>query len=132
MIDTKELRIGNYVYNSIHSMFPMRVVGIGEDWVYLDFEGNEGDVWEATPEELEPVLITDRVLKKAGFVPTDTCYHDKPLGDNKRMQYYKHESRLRVWYDSTDIIFECHGIRYLHQLQNAYYLATEQELEVKR
>lgn len=131
MIDTKELRLGNYVYDSIHNKFPMRVVGIGEDWVYLDFEGNEGDLWDATPKELEPIEITKEVLKKAGFAPTDTCYHDKPLEDNKRMQYYKHESRLRVWYDNTDVIFECYGIRCLHQLQNAHYLATGHELDIK-
>jgi hypothetical protein len=47
------------------------------------------------------------------------------------MLYYKHESRLCVWYKAEDIIFECHGVHHLHQLQNAYYLATGDELEIQ-
>lgn len=44
--------------------YPMVVVGIftllsdlagGKGTVYLDFEGNEGDVWEEDIEDLEPV-----------------------------------------------------------------------------
>ena len=42
-----ELRIGNWVYDSKYTQYPMQVVCVGSDYVYLDFEGNEGDVWEA-------------------------------------------------------------------------------------
>ena len=35
---------------------PMQVVGIYKDGtVYLDFEGNEGDWWEAEAKELKPI-----------------------------------------------------------------------------
>lgn len=131
LIDTKELRLGNWVYDGERTQFPMQVVAIGKDWVHLDFPGNEGGVWEADIKDLRLIPLTKEVLEKAGFVATGTCYHDKSLGDNKRMLYYEQASLLCVWYDSTCVIFECHGIRYLHQLQNAYYLATGQELEVK-
>ena len=54
-----ELRIGDRV-QEIDTRFPMTVVGLYstlEDLksgtVDLDFEGNEGDVWECKPEELE-------------------------------------------------------------------------------
>lgn len=55
----------------------------------------------------------------------------------KMMQFYKHESRLRVYYRGKheelpgEVIYECHGIHYLHELQNAFYMATGEELEVK-
>lgn len=32
---------------------------------------------------------------------------------------------------TEDIIFECHSVYYLHQLQNAYYMATGEEMEVQ-
>lgn len=52
-MDIKELYIGNMVQNKSHK-FPMRVVGLfASDTVYLDFDGNEGDVWEEDIEDLE-------------------------------------------------------------------------------
>lgn len=57
-----DLRIGDRVQNKT-SKFPMTVVDIISDFslpinpnkgtVYLDFEGNEGDVWEENVEDLE-------------------------------------------------------------------------------
>lgn len=48
-----DLRIGDIVCNP-RTKFPMRVVGIYEDGtVYLDFDGNEGDVFEENCKDLE-------------------------------------------------------------------------------
>lgn len=58
-----ELRIGDRVQEK-NTRFPMTVVGLystleelskGKGDVYLDFEGNEGDMWIRKPEELERV-----------------------------------------------------------------------------
>jgi len=56
-----ELRIGDRV-QEIGTRFPMTVVGLystlddlKSGTVNLDFEGNEGDLWERKPEELERV-----------------------------------------------------------------------------
>jgi hypothetical protein len=58
-----ELHIGDTVCQK-DDRFPMVVVGLhstldelskGQGDVYLDFEGNEGDMWEHKPEELERV-----------------------------------------------------------------------------
>jgi len=49
------IRIGQMVCNKTNK-FPMRVVGIFDDGtVYLDFEGNEGGVWEEKAKDLELV-----------------------------------------------------------------------------
>ena len=51
-----EIKIGDKLCDKIDK-FPMYVVGIFEcGTIYLDFEGNEGDVWEAEIETLERVL----------------------------------------------------------------------------
>ena len=51
-----EIKIGDKLCDKIDK-FPMYVVGIFDDGtVYLDFEGNEGDVWDAKIETLERVL----------------------------------------------------------------------------
>lgn len=58
-----DLKIGDRV-QEIDTRFPMVVVGLhstldelakGKGDVYLDFEGNEGDMWECEAEELERV-----------------------------------------------------------------------------
>lgn len=58
-----ELRIGDRVQEK-NTRFPMTVVGLystlsdlKSGTVNLDFEGNEGDMWEHKPEELERVNI---------------------------------------------------------------------------
>jgi hypothetical protein len=129
-LSAQELRIGNWVYDGERTQFPMQVVAIGKDWVHLDFPSNEGGVWETDIKDLRPIAVTVEILKKAGF-KWDGGYGHKRLDENKTMQYYKHESRLRVWYKTEDVIFECHCVYYLHQLQNAYYMATGDELEVQ-
>lgn len=42
MIATGDLRLGNWVYESECTRYPMYVHTIGEDYVYLNFDGNEG------------------------------------------------------------------------------------------
>lgn len=55
-MNIKDIRIGDLVQDK-HTKFPMKVVGLFEDGlVYLDFDGNEGDVWENDIEDLEPCL----------------------------------------------------------------------------
>lgn len=48
----QDIKIGDIVCN-VHTKFPMKVVGIYEDGtIYLDFEGNEGDVFEENIKDL--------------------------------------------------------------------------------
>ena len=48
-----DLRIGDIVCNK-RTKYPMKVVGIYEDGtIYLDFEGNEGDVFEENCKDIE-------------------------------------------------------------------------------
>ena len=67
MISVPDLCIGNWVYDGERTQFPMQVVGIGTDYVYLDFEGNEGDLWESKPEDLMGIPLTEKLLEKIGF-----------------------------------------------------------------
>jgi hypothetical protein len=126
-LSAQDLRIGNWVYDGERTRFPMQVVGIGKDWVYLDFPGNEGDLWEADIKDLRPIAIDKEVLKKAAFCYLFPYYH-KDWGRNT-VEYSCIRNTLRVLEYSTSI-FQCECF-YLHQLQNAYYLATGEEMEVQ-
>lgn len=68
-----DLKIGDIVC-SPRTEFPMRVVGIYEDGtVYLDFEGNEGDVFEENCKELE--FAEGR--KKPEAVEYNKCFYNE-------------------------------------------------------
>lgn len=101
-LSAHDLRIGNWVYDGIYAKYPMQVVAIGKDWVHLDFPGNEGGVWEADIKDLQPIEITEEFLMNNGFKNgTPPLYHDA----------------LSV----------C--LKYVHELQNVYYIAVGKEFE---
>ena len=59
-MDICDIKIGDKVCNK-EDGFPMIVVGIhsslddlSNGTVYLDFEGNEGDMWEEEAKDLQP------------------------------------------------------------------------------
>ena len=61
-------QVGDWVYDSNRSQYPMQVVAVAKYGdVYLDFEGNEGGIWECKADEVEPIKITTEILRKNGF-----------------------------------------------------------------
>lgn len=149
MIASKDLMLGNWVYDGDKTQFPMFVQAIGEDYVYLNFEGNEGDVWESTLEELQGIPITEELLTKMGFwkIPKNHFYELQFHNDDTRETRCAITLSLKVGianvtkYKEPELPVEdglhllqpsgtaC--IKYLHELQNLFRCITKQELEVK-
>lgn len=127
MIKASELMLGNWVYDGDKTKFPMQVIAIGEDYVYLDFEGNEGDVWESTPEELQGIPLTPELLHKCGYerpFETDFCHEDVYFDldfDIERNEFY-------WWYNNEYRMGE--PIKYLHELQNQIWIFRKQKIKV--
>lgn len=122
MIHTKELMLGNYV---TYLDTPMYVTGIFSDTAYLNFEGNEGDVFEIEEESLAGVPITEELLEKCGFRKGEYYWFgpdetEVALVGSVALMDFMGDGDWRV----TDIQF-------LHELQNAYYMLTKKQLEVK-
>lgn len=130
---TTDFRIGNIITDE--NGFEMYVVGIGEDWLTADFDGNQGDVWEFDFKHSfpKPVELTEEILLKCGFVKDefDNWENETRLGLYKPEEF---DGYLSIWGDST--VGECN---YLHQLQNLYWCLcgkeiwklTNEELKVK-
>ena len=131
-ISTSELRLGNWVYDGNYTKFPMQVETISKDYVYLDFEGNEGDVYECSNEEIHPIPITGEILKKIGFVKHN-------LYGYKEHFIYRYECsnrlELTALFDSDfslDICGIAKRISNLHHLQNIMLDLFGIKLEIKR
>lgn len=113
--------------DSEYAQYPMQVACIGSDYVYLDFEGNEGDVWECDCKEIVPIPLTEELIEKQGW--EKVCYY---YTDKNGLEIYETNDGWHLHIDDD----KCQTtiailIKYLHELQNAYFVVTKKELEVK-
>lgn len=128
MIKVSDLCIGNWVYDGERTQFPMFIRAIGEDYVYLDFEGNEGTWFEADNKDLQGIPLTESLLVQCGFgIKDGLCRKGsvkvKPCRGFVSIEYQS-EGQLTATAHSTQI-------HYLHQLQNFVYAITRQQLNIK-
>ena len=135
-ITTSDLRLGNWLYESDKSKFPMQVESIGKNWIYLDFEGNEGDVFENSDKEIYPIPITkELIVKSLNAEPLGDDYSVK-LGDYRYIYFrINNDGYISIDFFNYDDNSEneiCDGIRYVHELQNLYHAFTGKELEIRR
>lgn len=85
---------------------PMRVVGLGESWVWLEINPEQGDPFEFEPSEIRGIEITDEILEKNGLHDAEYGLVIKPKDD-----------KLCA---SVGVSIE---IKYVHELQHALRLA---------
>lgn len=132
MIKTKELMLGNWVLSGAKTQFPMYVTGIFDDVAYLDFEGNEGDIWEEKEEDMFPVPLTKEILLKNGFTKR------KMLGYTYHFyyEYYTDDIVIKITAlyncDFSVLMFgRAMNVNYVHELQNLLTFAgVEMEFKI--
>lgn len=140
MIATSDLRLGNWVHDSECTRYPMYVQAIGEDYVCLNFDGNEGDVWECKPEELQGIPITEELLTKMGARKvTDIgwnvveSYSAGVRIELRVILFSESEIDVKIRRSTPHLedYFQGSSIHYLHELQNLYWDLTKEELKIK-
>ena len=140
MIAISDLRIGNWLYDSECTRYPMYVHTIGEDYVYLNFDGNEGDVFECKPEELQGIPLTEELLTKMGARKvTDIgwnvveSYSAGVRIELRVILFSESEIDVKIRRSTPHLedYFQGSSIHYLHELQNLYWDLTKQELKIK-
>lgn len=130
MIPANDLAIGNWVYDGERTQFPMFVQTIADDYVYLNFESNEGDVWESTPEELQGIPLTAELLEKIGFSFSNGLWRHS-LGVKVKPEdgfVFIENKDEEKWLYSYGFF---KGIHYLHQLQNLLAIVLKQEFKIE-
>ena len=135
-ITTSDLRLGNWLYYTKETMFPMQVYALGNDWVQLDFEGNESDVFENTDKEIYPIPITKELIVKSLNSEILGDDYSVKLGDYRYIYFrINNDGYISIDFFNYDDNSEneiCDGIRCVHELQNLYHALTGKELEIKR
>lgn len=127
MIPVGELMLGNWVYDGDKTKFPMFVSGLDINDVYLNFDGNEGDIWESSPEELQGIPLTGDLLEKIGFTYKDGLWRHR-WGINVKPEagfvFIENKDEEHWLYGTCT----CKDIWHLHQLQNLVRIITKKEL----
>ncbi|WP_333615719.1 hypothetical protein [Bacteroides pyogenes] len=122
MIKTNELRLGNWLEFEDGGI-PMFVSAIFDDTVYLDFDGNEGDVWEEDGKDMAGIPLTEDTLSQV----FETYAHKWELNDIIIVKDRLKDNVYNVHLGNTFI----REIKYVHELQNIYFTLTGEELEMK-
>lgn len=135
MIHYRDLMIGNWVYLSEKTKYPMQVVGIGEDYCYLNFEGNEADPFDGVDKDMMPIKVTDELLLKIGFkhlssgidLIEDFMFEMNEV--NIVIGKYNNRYSCSFWKITKELGY--FNFKYLHELQNGIRLITKSDLEIK-
>ena len=132
----KELQIGDWIQDE--NGFQWQIIGVGDDYAYATFEGNEGDPWEFNDKDdkPEPIEITEDILRQnkwevQGYtlLPSEH-YYVKDEGGNHLLLSH---GTLSIWIACgeandgvfSDVVLPCKSV---HQLQQALRLAGLSEI----
>lgn len=111
--------------------YPMYVDSIFRDTVYLEFEGNEGDVWEENIKDLKPITLTEDILLNAGFRKHKMSGYDSHFIYSL---FIGGETIGITAIYNADFSIMLHGVargvKHLHRLQNIIKIVTGNELEI--
>lgn len=119
-----ELRLDNYVANE-HG-FAMYIVDLARDMVYLDFQGNEGDVWECETKDLKPLPINEypNVLIELGFsYDKERDIHVRSKDDITIKLKKSNDGMYDVFTEGVHS-----RVQYIHELQNFVFDNLDIEL----
>jgi hypothetical protein len=136
---TNDLKIGNWVKvnDPIFGVNTYKVATIRDNGIIT-----LSDNISCLVDNIEPIELTEELLLKIGFEDRKGYFnYSKVFGDENNYCdsihiYYC--PRLKHFKFTHDKVKECdlqtmdlYNIQYLHQLQNVYFLLTNQELEIK-
>lgn len=130
MIPVGELMLGNWVYDGDRTEFPMFVIGLDINDVYLNFDGNEGDIWESSSEELQGIPLTGELLRKIGFSYVDGLWRHKwgvKVKPEAGFVFIENKNDEHWLYGTAT----CKDVWYLHQLQNLVKIITKKDLKIE-
>lgn len=132
----KELQIFDWIKD--HNGFQWQIIGVGDDYAYATFEGNEGDPWEFDDKDDQPcaIEITEDILKQNKWEVQDYTllpiehYYVKDEGGNHLLLSH---GTLSIWLACgeandgvfSDVIVPC---KYVHQFQQVLRLVGLSEI----
>ena len=132
-MEKNEIRIGNIIYDSLNQSYDV-IIGINNnDTVDFPFELNNDIHF------VDGIKINSDIIKKLGFIqdnPTEEFYvktYNDPLDKNyikMNMFFVNNRWTLCVILGEDSSMIMKKNIKYVHQIQNAFYSVTGQEFDI--
>lgn len=129
-----DLMLGDFVFASPVSEFPMRVTLIDEGGCYLNFEGNEGDPFDGDfgEEGMQPIPLTPEILKANGWEEKEETNGWEGRVEIKLCYFNPESCCFFEWYLSSRALFISGGmiplpVQFVHQMQHALRLCGKGE-----
>lgn len=126
MVKINELMINDWVFAGQHTQFPMQVVGLFKDVAYLDFEGNEADMWEENEKDILPIPLTKEILLNSGFEGKKDAISQYYVSADGYV-FIRLQKKISVYIIRSDIqerIGARNSIKYVHELQHLLTMAN--------
>lgn len=136
-LQLQDLFIGAWVVEQMEykqrQSIPMFVSGIFQDGdLYLDFNGNEGDVWEAKIDDIRGIPITSDNLRYFHFVETEHNTFAMNCEGFQVVVYVADHQQYKIVKSSirhNDGGFQYNdNLIFIHQLQKFVFEATQKPL----
>lgn len=125
MIQPNELRLGNWVKDTFNDVI-VKVVGIQLENAVCEWGHLKGE-YKCNYEYLKPIPLTKKMLAKQGWEKVGYYYTDK-----NGLEIYETNDGWHLHIDDdkcqTTIAILINSV---HELQNAYFVGTKKELEIK-
>lgn len=122
MVAANELRIGNWVLRSGHTV---QVAGISNEGILLEY----GDTFRF--EYIQPIPLTPEILEKAGFIyetiPDEVGEEGDIIGGYSQWR----KGNFCFTFQNGLMISSIKPIAYLHLFQNWYFFETAEELKIE-
>jgi hypothetical protein len=125
MLRAEELRIGNWVLN--YKDTPTQI---------LEWSGNEAYLTQGRKaygiKTSRPIELTEEWLMKFGFEKRDVPYQRRWLLNGFEIEKQGKLFAYVIWDESAPHLTQFRGhSKYVHQLQNLYFVLTGKELTLK-
>lgn len=129
-VKINELRLGNYLKGK---RGPAKVAKIEKEsnniitcqawYIYEPAYGNSNDF-------LKPIELNPHILERCGF-EWNGMYLEIQLTARKTLRFYEGDcGKMDITQDGKYISFRMGHIKYLHQLQNMYFVLSGEELKI--
>jgi len=131
-----EFRIGNYVTSkSWGGSHKIQGIEVLEDRIDFKVKGYVHSLIEGQYFDLDKIQITAELLLKVGFIEDKRFANIQYRIDEEQYHSLNIYNANDFWCpifrcESQKQVFENYGIKYLHQLQNIYYIYSGRELSL--
>lgn len=143
-MEVQELRVGNIVKIDDEYLGPIegKVTSLNEKAeVELLLSVNKGNIryFRCGADDIFPISITEELLTKIGFILPEhkefyVMFSINGKDNSIRLTRYFNLWNAKIFASHPEVVMLEHtikGLRFVHELQNAYYLVTGKELEIK-